>query len=106
MSNHGLEIEDEQECGEDCPNLYSVYALQIYNRAECTSMKFLDIDHKTGCVCKNVLLVGWGAWGVAFIEIVKYSDFKLSENISTLTKNITKSVNKYIYNQILFYFCL
>ena len=50
------------------------------------SMKFLDADHKTGCVCKKVLSVGGGnrAVGmVVLIEIVKYSDFKLSINIST-----------------------
>ena len=58
------------------------------------SMKFLDTDHKTGCVCQHVVSVGWGQGGRQQIseERVKYSDFKLSRNISTLTKNITNTV--------------
>ena len=70
------------------------------------SMKFLDTDHKTDCLCKHVLSVGWVARGgsnrsvgmVALLEIVKYSDFKLSGNISTLIRNITNTVYKYLYS--------
>ena len=70
-------------------------------------MKFLDPDHTTGCVCIHVLSVGWGqgagkrlAGMVSLIDIIKHSDFKLSGNISTLTKNITNTVKTFIGVQL------